>query len=225
MDDTVLGAFGAQVPLPELSRLVAPAGLILQAMGLGLRAWSTRHLGEFHSRSSRQRRLGHSESAITADLARRLDCSRWYFGGSFCARLLVQAGPPECSRFRCVGGQRSCRYYGPHLSPVAARDTKRREGGSGGTFQRQSSPTVTRARRTPFCGGIQTPAVLLPGSSDRVALCDRYYELAVASISIKNSGNARRDTPRSVDVGRQPALRSSPPSVSPAAKNASMSVT
>lgn len=42
-----------RTPLPQLPRLVAPAGLILQATGLGLRAWSMRRLGEFYSRTLR----------------------------------------------------------------------------------------------------------------------------------------------------------------------------
>lgn len=40
-------------PLPELPRPVAPAGLVLQATGLGLRAWSMRRLGQFYSRTLR----------------------------------------------------------------------------------------------------------------------------------------------------------------------------
>ncbi len=39
--------------LPQLPRLLAPAGLILQATGLGLRAWSMRRLGVFYSRTLR----------------------------------------------------------------------------------------------------------------------------------------------------------------------------
>jgi len=42
-----------RAPLPQLPRLVAPAGLILQATGLGLRASSMRRLGEFYSRTLR----------------------------------------------------------------------------------------------------------------------------------------------------------------------------
>jgi len=42
-----------RTPLPELPRPVAPAGLILQATGLGLRAWSMHRLGEFYSRTLR----------------------------------------------------------------------------------------------------------------------------------------------------------------------------
>lgn len=42
-----------RTPLLQLPRLVAPAGLILQGTGLGLRAWSMRHLGEYYSRTLR----------------------------------------------------------------------------------------------------------------------------------------------------------------------------
>lgn len=42
-----------RTPLPQLPRLVAPAGLILQATGLGLRASSMRRLGESYSRTLR----------------------------------------------------------------------------------------------------------------------------------------------------------------------------
>lgn len=42
-----------RTPLPQLPGLVAPAGLLLQATGLGLRAWSMRRLGEFYSRTLR----------------------------------------------------------------------------------------------------------------------------------------------------------------------------
>ncbi|MGH9064295.1 MAG: methyltransferase family protein [Acidimicrobiales bacterium] len=42
-----------RTPLPQLPRLVAPAGLLLEAAGLGLRAWSMRSLGELYSRTLR----------------------------------------------------------------------------------------------------------------------------------------------------------------------------
>ena len=41
------------VPFPALPRAVAPAGLALQAFGLGLRIWSMRTLGAAYSRTLR----------------------------------------------------------------------------------------------------------------------------------------------------------------------------
>lgn len=42
-----------RIPGPALPRLAAPAGLLLQASGLGLRSWSMRALGRSYSRTLR----------------------------------------------------------------------------------------------------------------------------------------------------------------------------
>lgn len=58
-----------RTPLPELPRLVAPAGLILQATGLGLRAWWMRCLGEFYCRTLRTDGYSAASSPATSTTA------------------------------------------------------------------------------------------------------------------------------------------------------------
>jgi protein-S-isoprenylcysteine O-methyltransferase Ste14 len=52
-----------RVPAPELPPAAAPAGLALQAAGLGLRAWSMRTLGDSYTRTLQ---TGQEQAVITA---------------------------------------------------------------------------------------------------------------------------------------------------------------
>jgi protein-S-isoprenylcysteine O-methyltransferase Ste14 len=52
-----------RVPAPELPPAAAPAGLVLQAAGLGLRAWSMRTLGDSYTRTLQ---TGQEQAVITA---------------------------------------------------------------------------------------------------------------------------------------------------------------
>jgi protein-S-isoprenylcysteine O-methyltransferase Ste14 len=52
-----------RVPAPRLPPAAAPAGLVLQATGLGLRAWSMRTLGGSYTRTLR---TGEEQAVITA---------------------------------------------------------------------------------------------------------------------------------------------------------------
>jgi hypothetical protein len=157
------------------------------------------------------------------------------------SRLQRSIAPPLPMLYeRAPDGPVFTRYRPPLSSfrPTSGGDEVGiRDGLSSNRFGRLPPRVISRQ---PYSFGARSSPLLnsaIPVKSLTPARCSGYplrrtgrigrtapYDVAVASISIRSSGNASRVTPRRVDAGRHCPSARRRPSVSPAAMNLSTSV-